>query len=148
MIKRLLTLAVICIMGLLAYNSFFGTAEDKANIKKFTSELKDVGKVLGDILKNEKVKFDAGEYNQALQQIGDKFAALGDKVKDMDGDYSQRLTDLQEKKEYLEKMLDNTQNSRLTEDAKKSAEDELKTQLRRFTQDIEKLAEDVEKEGE
>jgi len=57
---NLLKLAALLVIGILVYNYFFGTTEEKAQSKVIFSEAKDLGKAAWGLLKSEKEKFEDG----------------------------------------------------------------------------------------
>ena len=99
MIKRLLSLAVMLIIGLLAYNLMFGDEADKENAKQITNGVKE-------LVRSTKEKYKNGEYNEAIGKIGDIFNNLKDKAdKVSNGEYADDIDALQQRKERLEEML-------------------------------------------
>jgi|GEM_PF-1339758 ABC-type phosphate transport system auxiliary subunit len=99
MIKRLLSLAAMLIIGLVAYNMMFGDDADKENVKQITSGVKE-------LLQSTKDKYKNGEYNEAIDKIGDVFKQLKDKAGELNNsDYIDRLSELEERKQHLEEML-------------------------------------------
>ncbi len=100
MIRRLLSLAAMLIMGLVIYNLMFGEEADKENAKQITSGIKD-------LMKSTKEKYKNGEYNEAIDKIGDVFKQLKGKAETLDNkDYLQELSELEERKQRLEDMLE------------------------------------------
>ena len=69
MIKSLLKLLVILVVGILIYNLFLGTDEEKQGAKKIVGEVKDVGVAVKDLVKSEKEKFDKGKYDKAGESV-------------------------------------------------------------------------------
>lgn len=99
MIKRLLSLAVMLIIGLLVYNTMFGDEADKENAKQITSGIKE-------LIESTKDKYKSGEYNEAIDKIGDVFKQLKDKAETLNsGEYADDISELQERKQRLEEML-------------------------------------------
>lgn len=99
MIKRLLSLAVMLIIGLLVYNMMFGDEADKENAKQITSGIKE-------LIQSTKEKYESGEYNEAIEKIGDVFNQLKDKADKLNnGEYADDISELQERKQRLEEML-------------------------------------------
>lgn len=99
MIRRLLSLAAMLIVGLVVYNMMFGDEADKENVKQITSGVKE-------LLQSTKEKYKNGEYDEAIDKIGDVFNQLKDKAGELnDKDYLNRLSELEERKQRLEEML-------------------------------------------
>ena len=70
MLRSLIKLGLFLLAGILVYNYFFGTPEEKAQSKQIFTEIKDVTKSAVGLLKTEKQKFDEGKYNDAVDKIG------------------------------------------------------------------------------
>jgi cell division protein FtsL len=69
MIRFLIKIAVVLIIGILVYNYFFGTSDEKETSKKVFGEVKELAVSIKDLVKSEKTKFDAGKYDDAIQKI-------------------------------------------------------------------------------
>lgn len=99
MIKRLISLAAMLIIGLLIYNTFFGTVEDKESVDKITSGVKE-------LFQSTKEKYENGEYNEAIEKIGNVFDQLKDKAGELNSeDYMENISELEKRKQHLEEML-------------------------------------------
>ena len=99
MLKKLLSLSIMLIIGLLAYNMMFGDEADKENAKQITNGVKE-------LIRSTKEKYKDGEYNEAISKIGDIFNNLKDKAdKVSNGEYTDDINALQQRKERLEDML-------------------------------------------
>ena len=61
--KSILKLALILVVGILIYNYFLGTDEEKQQSKEIFTEVRDLGKAAWGLLKSEKEKFDEGKYD-------------------------------------------------------------------------------------
>jgi paraquat-inducible protein B len=96
---KLLSLGLMLVFGLLVFNMIFGTQEDKENVKKVTSGVKD-------LFTSTKAKYKAGEYDEAIQKIGDVFKTLKEKSNDLNtNEYTQKISDLEQKKQRLEELI-------------------------------------------
>ncbi len=69
MIRFLIKVAVVLIIGILVYNYFFGTSDEKETSKKVFGEVKELAVSIKDLVKSEKTKFDAGKYDKAIEKI-------------------------------------------------------------------------------
>jgi phosphopantetheine adenylyltransferase len=99
MIRRLLSLGVMLIIGLLAYNMMFGYEADKENAKQITNGVKE-------LIQSTKEKYKNGEYNEAIDRIGDVFNQLKNKADKLNnGEYADDISELEERKQRLEEML-------------------------------------------
>ena len=141
MIKGLIKLVLIMVVGILIYNYFMGTPEEKATSKKIVSEIKDVGRSIGQLLKSEKEKFDAGKYDNALDKIGDVFEDLKSKA-ESSGEWMDKLRELELKRENLRKKLEEGGKDERTA----TEQEELKKEMEELLEETEDLAEEIEKE--
>ena len=154
MIKTLIKLGLLLAVGLVGYNYFLGTEEEKAGSKKIINEVKDLGKSVGSLIKAEKEKFDAGKYDNALDKIGDAFNTLKEKakvVKEGGSDFLAKIKELEEKKNELEKQLSSTksetdENDELTEKGQQQKE-KLEEDIKNLAKETEKILEDMNKEN-
>ena len=69
MIRSLIKLLFILIVGVLIYNYFLGTPEEKENAKNIFSEVKDVAVGVKQLIKSEREKFDKGKYDDAVDKM-------------------------------------------------------------------------------
>ncbi len=70
MLKSLLQLAVLLVIGIVLYNYFLGTPEERKQSEAIFREVGELGKSVFELVKAEKEKFDAGKYDEALKKIG------------------------------------------------------------------------------
>ena len=138
MIKSLLKLALFLVVGILAYNYFLGTPEEKESTKQVLSGVKEVGKSVGNLLKAEREKFREGKYDEALEKIGNAFENLKSKAQDS-GDMLDRIKKLEQKKEELQKQLSN-------EELSEEDREQMKQELEQLIEDTESLQEEVEQQ--
>jgi|APTNR8051073442_1049403.scaffolds.fasta_scaffold00948_16 hypothetical protein len=104
---NLLKLAALLVIGILVYNYFFGTTEEKAQSKVIFSEAKDLGKAAWGLLKSEKDKFEDGKYDEAVDKVGGLFKNLKTKAQEnKDTDALSELRELEKQRLELEKRLD------------------------------------------
>lgn len=78
MIRSLLKLGLLLVAGILVYNYFFGTVEEKEQSKEIFGKVRDVGKDAWALLRTEKDKFDDGKYDGAVDKVGTTVESLGD----------------------------------------------------------------------
>lgn len=120
MIGKLVKLGLFLLAGILVYNYFFGTSEEKAQSKEV---FKKTGAAIGsawDLLKSEKSKFDSGKYDKVLEQLGAAYKSVRDQAKYVDEKVIKRLDDLEQRKASLEQQLDSIDmEERAIEDAPK-----------------------------
>ncbi len=141
MIKRLLSLAAMLIIGLLVYNTFFGTEEDRESVEKVTSGFKE-------LFQSTKDKYKSGEYDEAIDKIGDIFNQLKDKANDLNSDeFKGELSELQQKKERLEELLreletkENTPTRSLVPENLNKNKEQIQQELEELQKDVVNLSE-------
>ncbi len=141
MIKALLKLLVILVIGILIYNYFLGTPQEKKGVEKIVKEFKDFGGSVADLLKSEKEKFDKGKYDDALSKIGNTLKDLKESLKGQGEAYSNDINDLLEKKEQLSDELE-----KMEKNAKDSGVDtsKVKEQLRSLLEETQRLLSEME----
>ncbi|HAD15112.1 MAG TPA: hypothetical protein DCF33_22030 [Saprospirales bacterium] len=105
MFRSLIKIALLLVAGILAYNYFFGTNEEQENSKKVFGQLRGVVVSVGQILKTEKDKFDAGKYDAALNKLGEAYKAVRAQARHIDEKVIKRLDELESRKAELENEL-------------------------------------------
>ncbi|MCB0549465.1 MAG: hypothetical protein KDD19_17960 [Phaeodactylibacter sp.] len=107
MLRSLIKLAAFLVAGILVYNYFFGTAEEKAQSKEIFSDIKDLTKSAVGLLKSERQKFDEGKYDDAVDKIGgliDNLKGKAEKLED-NRELLDQIADLQSQQRSLETKL-------------------------------------------
>ncbi|MEO1516417.1 MAG: hypothetical protein AAFV95_15440 [Bacteroidota bacterium] len=143
MIKSIIRIGLVLMVGLLAYNLYLGTPEEQENSKRIINEIKDVGRSVGKLIKDEKAKFDDGKYDNALERIGNVFKDLRGKVQD-NGDLMDRIKKLEDKKDELKDKIKES-----AEQGQESTQEESKAmleELERLTKETENLVEEVQEQ--
>jgi len=105
MIRSLLKIAALLIAGILVYNYFFGTNEEQENSRKVFSQIRGVVSSVGQLVRSEKDKFDAGKYDAALDKLGGVYKAIRTQARHVDEKVIQRLSELEGRKSELEQEL-------------------------------------------
>ncbi|MDX1911537.1 MAG: hypothetical protein SFV22_08640 [Saprospiraceae bacterium] len=106
MIRSLLKIAALLIAGILVYNYFFGTHEEKENSRKVFGQIRGVVESVGQLVKSEKDKFDAGKYDAALEKLGGVYKAIRTQARHVDEKVLRRLDELEGRKAELQQELD------------------------------------------
>ncbi|MEZ5056959.1 MAG: hypothetical protein R2879_07945 [Saprospiraceae bacterium] len=129
MLKSLLKLAALLLIGIVVYNLFLGSPEEKTGAKKIFKEVKDVGVEIGNLIKAEKERFDAGKYDNALDKIDNLFDNLKRKAREIDEKYLPEIETLEEKADDLKKRIEKANKKN---EAGEKAEDEVKELNKQF----------------
>lgn len=105
MIRSLIKLGLLLLAGILVYNYFWGTTEEKAQSKEVFKKTGDALGAAWNLLKSEKEKFDAGKYDKVLDQLGNAYKAIRNQAKNVDEKVLKRLDELEQRKSSLEQEL-------------------------------------------
>ncbi len=105
MIRSLLKIAALLIVGILVYNYFFGTNEEQENSRKVFGQIRGVVGSVGQLVRSEKDKFDAGKYDAALDKLGGVYKAIRTQARHVDEKVIKRLDELESRKSELEQEL-------------------------------------------
>lgn len=108
MLRSLIKLAIFLVAGILVYNYFFGTAEEKAQSKEIFSDVKSLTKSAVGLVKSEKEKFNEGKYDEAVDKIGgliDNLKGKAEKLED-NRELLDQIAELQQQQRSLETKLE------------------------------------------
>lgn len=149
--KSILKLALILVVGILIYNYFLGTDEEKQQSKEIFTEVRDLGKAAWGLLKSEKEKFDEGKYDEALDKIGSLLDNLKDKAETIqDSDILDRIAQLEDQKAELERKIAANQvetydDTGDPEQKVREEEEAIKKDWKNLIEETEDLMKDMEK---
>ena len=108
--RTLLKLGVLLVVGLLAYNYFLGTPEEKEQSRVLVGKAKELGSEAWKLLKSEREKASEGKYNATLDRLEALYKDLRKVASDTEnGDALRRLDELGQRRETLEEQLDGKQ---------------------------------------
>ena len=133
MIRFILTTAFFLVVGILGYNYFFGTAQEKEQAKEIFSKGADVIGSSASLLKSEYKKYGDGKYDGALDNISsflDKRKEEGGELLEEIDSWEKKKNDWEQKKLSLQKLVDADSDSINKEKLKKdftALEEERKT---------------------
>lgn len=142
MIRKAISLLIVLVVGLLAYNYFMGTDAEKEQVNEITKELKDVGIQVKDLLKSEKEKFDGGKYDDAIGKMGNILSGLGKKAQELGDKFPEKLKNLETQKTDLEQKLRTIKGDSPEDDQKK---EEVNKDIEGLLNDIDRLTEEMDK---
>lgn len=122
MIRTVIKLGVLLFIGVLCYNYFLGTPEEKAKAKDTIGKIKEGGKVVGGVLldigkdgvallKEEREKFREGKYDKAVEEVGGLISKIKDQVEGVGGEMLDRVNDLEKQQEAIAKQVDQAKES-------------------------------------
>ena len=106
--KYVIPLTILLTVGLVGYNYFWGTAEEKKKSQEIVGKFKDLGSEVVGLLKSEHKKYDEGKFDDALAKISERINFLKDKTSKATDGGKQMLDQLQsldEQKKTLESQL-------------------------------------------
>ncbi len=106
MIRSLLKLGLFLVVGILIYNFFFGTSEEKAQSKAVFRETGQAVSAAWGLLTSEKKKFDSGKYDDVLDKLGGAYSAIRERAEFVDKNVIQRLGELEKRKKQLEREME------------------------------------------
>lgn len=142
MIRKLISLVILAVIGLMGYNMFFGTEEDKARGQAVAKETKElVGSVVG-FLKAEKENYDSGKFDNAMQKLNKAVKNVSQKAQEIGGSMPERVRQLEEKKNQLDELIQTNKNSKMADPKKES--DKIKDEMSDILKELEEIAEDID----
>lgn len=146
MIKLLFRLGFFLLIGVLIYNYFLGTPEEKETSKTIFREARDLGKASWALLKTEKAKMNEGKYDTALDRIETLIAQLKERANSgKDRQTLDRLIELEQQRRELEGRMEklNSEKATISGTASKRSvsmeEARLKSDLRQLLDDTESV---------
>ncbi len=146
MIKTIIRLGLLLLVGVLVYNYFLGTQEEKESSKRIFNEVKDLGEATWNLLKSEKEKFDEGKYDEALSKIDDIFDKVkGEASKENNQEALQEIRDLEFEQEKLKDRIATTDMESQEPEAAKEKE-AISEEWQRILKKTEEVMKKVEKQ--
>jgi len=105
--KNLITLVVVVVIALIAYNYFAGTAEEKETSREIINTAKDLGAATWALLRSEKEKFDEGKYDGVMEEAKGLFDNLRNAANRLNDKASlDRVEELDQRRENLQEKMD------------------------------------------
>ncbi|MEM6967721.1 MAG: hypothetical protein AAF573_23365 [Bacteroidota bacterium] len=151
MIRSVIKLGVLLVIGIVAYNYFFGTPEEKEKAKATIQKTKEAGKIFGGalldlgrdgiaLLKEERQKFKEGKYDGAVEKVSGLISDIKEKLEDTGGAMMDQVDDLERQKDAISKQLDEAK------EGGKEMSKETKEALEKDFENLTKKAEEVLKD--
>ena len=141
MIGKIIKLGILVVIGLVGYNYFLGTPEEKEKSKEIIGKVADIGKAGVGLIKEEVAKFKDGKYDRALDKIQDGLSKAKEELSDKGGKLMDGIETWEEKKDLWTKEKD-----RLKE-LFETATDEEKEALSKEIKELNEKGEELEAEG-
>ena len=142
MIRRLISLVILVVVALMGYNMFFGTEEDKARGQAVAKETKElVGSIVG-FLKAEKQNYDSGKYEDAMKKLNKAFKNISSKAQEIGGNLPERVKELEEKKDQLDRLIEVNKNSKVAEPIKQN--EKIEDEMSDILKELQDIAEDID----
>lgn len=127
MIRTMLKFGFFLLIGVLGYNYFFGSTEEKESSQRIFQEFKVLGTMVKNLVVSEKQKFDTGKYDVALSKINSIYIDLQEKAQRTDNvQLIDKLKDLSTKKQNLENQLSDLKDQQSIENTKISLKEKQK----------------------
>jgi len=138
MIKTILKLAILLVAGVLIYNYFLGSPDEKAASQKVFNEIKDVGSAVTDFVKDEHQRIKDGKYDKVIGKVDDALTNIEAHVKNMDPEAIAEYKELKRESAVLEKEIEQVdeEDTELSKDERKAIEEKLKSLLKRTNEFI------------
>jgi nucleoside-triphosphatase THEP1 len=153
--RSLIKIGLLLLVGILVYNYFFGTLEEKETSTKIFHQIKELSTASWSLLKSEKAKLDQGKYDTALNKLENIYSDLRnhartnndnvslDRIRELDlqrQELEQRMQELEAVKKRLP--LGSKSSSRAAEAA--SEEQDLKKDMKSLLSETETLMRQME----
>jgi SMC interacting uncharacterized protein involved in chromosome segregation len=145
MIGFLIKIAVFAVIGILAYNYFFGTSEEKAQSSKVFGQMKEVAVSVGELAKSEKEKYDAGKYDAALDKLAAAYKTAREGAQKLDASLLKNIGELEKRRAGLEKEIASIEEAEQGDGKTELSAAEVKEQAKRkekLQQELDKLISD------
>lgn len=106
MFRTLFKVALLLIVGLLGYNYFYGTVEEKEQSRVIVGKVKDLGADAWNLLRSERTKMKEGKYDGALDRLDALYTDLRETAGDLgDSELLRQISELSERRHELEETL-------------------------------------------
>ena len=141
MIGFLIKIAVFAVIGILGYNYFFGTSEEKEQSSKVFGQVKEVAVSVGELAKSEKEKYDAGKYDTALDKLASAYKTAREGAQKLDASLLKNIGELEKRRAGLEKEIASIEEAEQAELSEAEAKQQAKRK-EKLQQELKKLISD------
>ena len=132
--RTIINLILIVVIVIVGYNYFFGDQSERSESQEIVQQVKDLGKSIGDLMKNEKEKFDEGKYDGVI----DRMRVIFDKVKSQlnsdDSSGQEQLQGLENELNDLENKIRSANDSTVSDQTKAQWQADIEELLRKAEQ--------------
>jgi DNA anti-recombination protein RmuC len=142
MIKWLIRLVLLLVIGLLAYNYFWGDQHEKVQSRAIIDQVKQLGKSISDLLITEKEKFDTGKYNEAANKIGSVVQELKKNAASLNEEELERLDAIEQKHIAFKKQIE--QSGQMTAEEVGTKKEELRQQLEELLRETDSFLQNIQ----
>ena len=105
--RTLITLALLLVVGLLAYNYFYGTVSEREQSERIVAKARDLGSEAWDLLQSEQSKLQSGKYDDALDRLEKLYAELEAEAGKLGNrDFGRELDKLTRRRTELDEVVD------------------------------------------
>ena len=154
MIRTVIKFGVLLFIGVLCYNYFLGTQEEKAKAESTFGKIKEGTQVVGGVLldlgkegvallKEEREKFQEGKYDKAVEEVGDLISKIKNQVEGVGGEMLDRVNDLEKERDELSKQIDKAKDS--VGEVSAEEKEKLKKKFDELTEKTGEVLKDLEK---
>lgn len=104
--RTLFKLALLLVVGLVAYNYYYGSPRERAQSRRIVNQARELGSDTWELLRGEQEKLQSGKYDDALERLDDLYGDLRERV-DRIGDRTleERLSELGRRRRDVEREL-------------------------------------------
>jgi len=156
MIRTVIKIGVLLVIGIVGYNSMFGTPEEKEKAKNTISKAKEAGKVIGGalldlgkdgvaLLKEEREKFREGKYDKAVEEVGGLISKIKKQVEGVGGEMLDRVNDLEKQRDAISAQIDKAKD--VVGEMSDEDKAKLKKQFDELTEKTGEVLKDLEKKN-
>lgn len=142
--KLLIKVVLLLVVGVLGFNYFFGSPDEKETSRQVFAQVKELSSSVVGLLKSEKEKFDQGEYHDALAKVKTAIGIERDHAVALGHDGQECLAQceyLQEQEHALGEKLDAiTSDSGLSETERTAAAKVVRDEILQLASETESLA--------
>jgi len=140
MIGKLIKLGILVVIGLVGYNYFLGTPEEKEKSKEIIGKVTDIGKAGVGLIKEEVAKFKEGKYDRALEKIQSGLSSAKEQIQDKGGKLMNSIEAWEGKKDAWSKERDRLKD--LFENADEDQKEALSQEIKKLNEKGEQLEEE------